>query len=138
MAGVGLRSAWRSVESTGLAWAGEASLRRWSAPVDGDGRDLVWQAAAQPLVRWRADPAVGQGWFIEGGIGLSLHGHAYRAGSVRQGSRWNFQDVLALGYRPALWPGHEVSLRLAHFSNAGLRRPNPGEESLTLRWSVPW
>jgi lipid A 3-O-deacylase len=31
---------------------------------------------------------------------------------------------------------HELSLRLQHFSNADIKRPNPGENFVQLRYAV--
>ena len=121
-------------------WRGtlQVSLARWSAAVSpGDaplaGREHVLQLVVLPAVRWQTD-AGGSGSFVEAGLGLSLHDRPYRVERVRQGSRLNFQEELAWGRH--LGGGHAVSLRLAHMSNAGLRKPNPGETWWSLRWEA--
>jgi hypothetical protein len=73
---------------------------------------------------------------VEAGLGLSLHDRPYRVARVQQASRLNFQEEVALGYH--LGAGRAVSLRLAHMSNAGLRKPNPGETWWSLRWEAPF
>ncbi len=139
VAGLGLR--WQiSGPASGAQWSGrmEVSLGRWSTRVmpgglPPGGRDHAVQVVAMPVVRWR--PAQGgSAWFMEAGLGLSWHDRSYRVERLRQGSRFNFQEELAVG---RTWGGgHDVSLRMAHMSNAGLRKPNPGETWWSLGWAV--
>ena len=42
---------------------------------------------------------------------------------------FQFEDRLAVGMP---WAGGELSLALTHYSNAGIKRPNDGFETLTL------
>lgn len=133
VAGLGLR---RPVSLPWLraAAAVEVAVNRWSVPTP-QGRQAVRQLTLVPVLRWV--PAVrAPAWFVEAGVGLSVHDGPYL---VRPGDRiahWNFQDVLAIGRR--LGAGQEISLRWAHVSNAGLREPNPGDNRLSLRWTIAW
>jgi lipid A 3-O-deacylase len=88
---------------------------------------------ATPVVRWypRAD---GKGWFAEGGIGINFLSPVYRVGGRRFSSSLNFGDHLGLGWRSGKAAEHEWVLRVQHFSNAGLRVPNPGEDFAQLRY----
>ncbi|KDD61989.1 lipid A 3-O-deacylase domain protein [Bordetella bronchiseptica OSU553] len=43
-----------------------------------------------------------------------------------------------MGYRFGPERAYEVSLRVQHFSNAGIKKPNPGENFMFLRFSLPW
>ena len=43
-------------------------------------------------------------------------------------------EVIALGVIAG--PGQALSLRLSHISNAGWRKPNPGETWWSLRWEM--
>lgn len=74
------------------------------------------------------------GWFVEAGLGLHLIAPIYRARGERFGSTLNFSQHAALGRRFGEGRRHELSLRLQHFSNAGLRKPNPGENFVQLRY----
>jgi lipid A 3-O-deacylase len=134
VAGLGLRraSGWPWPQRHGpvaLAW--EASLARWSVDQP-QGRRLVTQAALVPVLRWRLGSA-GSAWFAEGGLGLSWHGGPYVFEHGASVSRWNFQETLAVGREagPGAW-----SLRWSHVSNAGLHRPNPGDDRLSVRWAA--
>jgi lipid A 3-O-deacylase len=42
---------------------------------------------------------------------------------------------VAIGRRFGASKEHEVMLRLQHFSNAGIKHPNPGEDFLQLRYA---
>jgi hypothetical protein len=91
--------------------------------------------AVTPQLRWR--PSEGRSpWFVEGGIGLSWHSKPYESEGARMSTRWNFYDVIAVGRSFGPQRRQEVSLRLVHISNAGIRRPNPGEEFLLLRYAT--
>ncbi len=108
----------------------EVAVHRWSARREAGDRQGSVQFTATPVVRWHGEGGASP-WFLEAGIGLSYQHRAYEARGAHQSTRWNFNDVLGLGRRDG---PHEVSLRLTHFSNAGLRKPNPGDSSLSLRW----
>jgi len=131
--GAGLRWSWHAgILAPGVRGVADLGLNHWSAPVDGGARQRSTQITLVPMLRWEWGSA--RGAFVEAGIGLSVQDRHYAAGTARQSSQWNFQDVLATGLRLA--PGQELSLRYSHLSNAGLRRPNPGEDRFSLRWSV--
>ncbi len=142
VAGLGLRWSWRSSALRGggvLSGATEVSVGQWStvvgAPPGAAAREHVVQWAVMPVARWR--PQQGRSaWYLEAGLGLSLHDRTYRVERVHQGSRWNFQEELALGR--SVGEGQALSLRLSHMSNAGLHKPNPGETWWSLRWDFAW
>lgn len=135
VAGVGLR--W-PVSAPWLRAAGalEVGMHRWSPPADGGGDQRV-QLAVVPMLRWRPAPRW-PAWFVEAGIGLSWHDGPYADKPGERITRWNFQDVLAVGRSVGPGAGQEVSLRWSHVSNAGLRKPNPGDDRLSVRWTIAW
>lgn len=142
VAGLGLRWAWQpsALHAGGvLSGATEVSVGRWSTavgmPPGVRGREHAVQWTVMPLARWRLQQGR-SAWYLEAGLGLSLHDRTYRVERVHQGSRLNFQEVIALGRN--LGDGQAVSLRLSHMSNAGLRKPNPGETWWSLRWDFRW
>ncbi len=133
--GVGLRweSRWASQRLAGeFSGALDVSLSHWSAV--SQERRAYGQLAVVPLLRWRP-AAGGSAWFLEAGIGASFHHRRYEVAGVHMASRWNFQDVVALGRNFGPNGRREWSLRAVHVSNAGIRRPNPGEDLLVLRSS---
>jgi lipid A 3-O-deacylase len=114
----------------------EVSIGRWSSELN-DARQSAWvsQLSITPVLRWSRSRELGG--FFELGIGANVITPAYRARGRRFSTEFNFGDHLAVGYR---WPvtGDEIALRLQHFSNAGIRRPNPGEDFVQVRWTRPW
>lgn len=114
--------------------ATEAWLAHWRAREPGGGHASFTQLAVSPMLRWRwaggASP-----WFIEAGAGLSLNDRRYRRERKQFSTTWNFVDTLGLGLSFGAAGEQDISLRLMHVSNAGLREPNPGENFLLLRYA---
>ena len=91
------------------------------------------------LMAWRYQPAGPQSpWFLEAGLGGSVSDGLYNSGQRRFSTAFQFTEVLAVGYRFGPAKAYEVSLRVQHFSNAGIKKPNPGENFMFLRLSLPW
>ncbi|AWQ06866.1 acyloxyacyl hydrolase [Bordetella bronchiseptica] len=91
------------------------------------------------LMAWRYQPAGPQSpWFFEAGLGGSVADGLYNSGRRRFSTTFQFTEVLAVGYRFGPERAYEVSLRVQHFSNAGIKKPNPGENFMFLRFSLPW
>ncbi len=112
----------------------ELALGHWRSDTGIADRGSFTQFGATPALRyWPAGEAVR--WFAEAGIGLNVLDPVYRTRDKSFSTALNFGDHLGVGYRSPQ-AGWEASLRLQHFSNAGLRKPNPGEDFLQLRWSI--
>ncbi len=62
-------------------------------------------------------------------------GYFYRGGGTNLGSWWEFRTGAELDYRFANLS--RLGIAVHHMSNAGLTRRNPGEESVTLVYTVP-
>jgi lipid A 3-O-deacylase len=112
----------------------EASVSQWSYPSADVRRTAgLVQLSVIPVVRWQP----GQGaspWFAEAGVGATLTTVAYQTDRKRFSTRFNFGDHLAVGRSFGAARMHEVSLRMEHFSNAGIKQPNPGETFVQLRY----
>ncbi|GIL05386.1 MAG: lipid A deacylase PagL [Betaproteobacteria bacterium] len=124
---------WHLGEHGRLAGHHEVSLGWWR--VDDGAGATVTQIGVTPALRYWPDGAM-HGWFYEGGIGVNWLTPLYRTPEKRFSTTFNFGDHLAVGYRSAP-RGWEWSLRMQHFSNAGINRPNPGENFVQLRLVVP-
>lgn len=114
----------------------EVSFGRWRSE-HANGANAAWilQLGVTPVLRLEPESWAGR-WFVEGGIGLNYLGPLYQTGAKRFSTRLNFGDHLAVGRRFGEAPQHhEVALRLQHYSNAGIRQPNPGATFLQLRYS---
>jgi lipid A 3-O-deacylase len=113
----------------------ELSLSRWSYPTM-DGRSEAWlgQVGIVPTFRYRAAEGTSP-WFVELGIGASLTTAVYETQRKRFSTSFNFADRIGVGRNFGASGQHELSLRVEHFSNAGIKRPNPGENFAQLRYS---
>jgi hypothetical protein len=136
VAGLTWDSAWQRRWRLGQArlyW--EASLGRWTATHEHrDSSGLITQIGLTPVLR--IEPSRGTAWFFEAGIGVNVLTPIYQNGGKRFSTAFNFGDHLALGRRFGEGGRHEIAVRIQHFSNGGIRRPNPGEDFLQLRYSV--
>jgi lipid A 3-O-deacylase len=112
----------------------EASVSQWSYPAADVRRTAgLVQLGLIPVFRWR--PGQGESpWFVEAGIGATLTTVAYQTDRKRFSTRFNFGDHLAVGRSLGPMRAHELSLRFEHFSNAGIKQPNPGESFVQLRY----
>ena len=112
----------------------EASFGRWEGLGANGGSAWVTQLGITPVLRLYPK-ALGHGLFAEIGIGVNLLAPVYRSEDKRFSTVFNFGDHLAVGKRFA--GGGELSLRIQHFSNAGIRHPNPGENFVQVRYAWP-
>lgn len=126
---------WRLGERGLVSGHGEFSLGHWRA-TGGAGTAVVTQVGLTPtLSYWPAGHT--EGWFVEAAIGVNALTPLYRAGEKKFSTAFNFGDHVAIGRRAPGARGVEWSLRLQHFSNAGIKRPNPGEDFVQLRLAWP-
>ncbi len=124
-------------ESADGPWSAyaEASLSRWQARNGhAEGHGVLTQLALIPVLRHRFD-AGRSPWFVEGGIGATVTSSIYRSDDKRFSTAFNFGDHVGVGYSFGNHREQELALRVQHFSNAGIKHPNPGENFLQLRYA---
>ncbi len=110
----------------------EFALGHWRADAAGDRASAVsTQVGITPVLRYTFDGAAG--WFVEAGVGANVIAPVYRSKDRRFSTAFNFGDHLGAGWRSAARPGWEWAVRVQHFSNAGIARPNPGENFIQLQ-----
>lgn len=102
----------------------EYGVSFWRAKRSG-ANDDVWQLNAVPMFRWWP----GERFFVEGGIGATLFSRTRFAGDELS-TAFQFGDHLGLGYQ--LTPSTRLGARISHFSNGGIKSPNPGLDLLQL------
>lgn len=117
-----------------LGYTTEALLGHWRAAGVRAGHETYTWAAVLPLLRNRADGGRSR-WFLEGGIGVSLTDNVYRSAHKQFSTRFNFVDVIGVGYSFGAAREHELGLRVVHISNADIKKPNPGMDSVQLRYA---
>lgn len=112
----------------------ELFVSHWQADRIGGGHQALRQAVLLPVLRLQLDRGRSR-WFLEGGIGASWLSRDYVTPTKTFSTRWNFYDMVGTGYK---FGGgrHELGLRYVHVSNGSLRRPNPGEDFLLLRYAT--
>ena len=112
----------------------EAYASHWSGR-GVDDRVSFTQLGLLPLLRYRF--AQGRSdWFLEAGIGISVMDRIYRTSDKQFSTRFNFVDVAGVGRSFGAQRRQELSLRIAHISNADIKKPNPGENFLQLRYAA--
>lgn len=117
-----------------LALLHDVALGRLRSDVRPGGHETFTQFGWTPALRWwREDRAAG--WFGELGIGLNVITPRYRNRDDTFSTTFNFGDHLALGWRGT--GGTEWALRVQHFSNGGIDKPNPGANFVQLRVALP-
>ena len=108
----------------------EAAIGRWH--VDGRGEATAWPTQISATPTLRLYPAHASHWFAEMGVGANYIVPIFHSGDKRFSTKFNFGDHVAIGRSF----GHsEVSIRIEHFSNAGIDHPNPGENFGQLRYA---
>jgi lipid A 3-O-deacylase len=112
----------------------EAYVSHWNAR-GSDGRRSFTQLGLTPMFRYRGDHGRSP-WFVEAGIGISVIDPVYTTDEKQFSTRFNFVDIAGVGRSFGPQGQRELSLRLSHVSNGGIKRPNPGENFLQLRYAV--
>lgn len=119
-----------------LTLLSDVSVGRWWVRADGRTvRTSNTQFGVTPTLRFAF--ASKWGTFVEGGIGANFITPTYRAGERRFSTVFNFGDHIAVGAKPWGRDGAELALRFEHFSNAGIKHPNPGQNFVQVRWTQP-
>ena len=113
----------------------EASLSRWNSRGGHPSESgVLTQLAAIPVFRYRFADG-GSPWFVEGGIGATVTSSVFRSADKHFSTAFNFGDHVGLGYAFGAERKDELVLRAEHFSNAGIKHPNPGENFVQLRYA---
>lgn len=111
----------------------EVAVGRWRTTGTEDDRGYT-RFGVTPVLRVYPR-SIGGGWFGEIGIGANVISPMYRNGGDRFSTTFNFGDHLAVGRRFGVDGQQELAVRFEHFSNAGIRHPNPGQNLLQLRYA---
>lgn len=105
----------------------DAGVRRWS------GLDATTVAISPVLRLHFGSGSGGMTPYIEAGIGASYFTRTSLDDGERDlGSKFQFEDRLGAGVRFA--GGSELGLRIFHYSNAGIKGPNDGIETVSLHY----
>ena len=136
MAGAGIVWDWdfqRMRRKAELTAHTEFLVNHWRYDAVGGGSAQLTQLVLLPSLRMRLSRGASP-WFIELGIGVSWMDRLLETPRKRFSTQWNFYDVLGVGYSFGEDHRHELGLRWTHVSNAGLKKPNPGQDALQVRY----
>ncbi|MES3025395.1 MAG: acyloxyacyl hydrolase [Pseudomonadota bacterium] len=78
----------------------------------------------------------GKGWYAEAGIGVYLLSDYYDNDGNKLSTRFQFGDQIGLGY--VFSNKWDAGLKLQHFSNGSLKRPNNGVNFFLVKVSRPF
>lgn len=112
----------------------DAFISNWSSRYDTGGRHNTFLAGIGPSLRWRGQQGQSP-WFAEVGTSITYANKHYRNADARFSTRYNFASHIGVGMNFGPQRAHEVSLRVQHTSNASIKRPNPGENFVLLRYA---
>ena len=118
---------WRWLASNGRHLSGywDVSAAYWRGSayrgVKGD-RQHIGVIGFTPVVRYGRDDKLG--WYVEGGIGANLLSELYDNYDNKLSTAFQFGDHVGFGYVTRnKW---DIGLKLQHYSNASIKRPNSG------------
>jgi outer membrane scaffolding protein for murein synthesis (MipA/OmpV family) len=94
---------------------------------------VLTQLALIPVLRYRFDEGHSP-WSVEVGIGATVTSSLYRDHDKHFSTAFNFGDHVGVGYAFGPARKNEIVLRAEHFSNGGIKHPNPGQNFLALRF----
>lgn len=108
-------------------------VSRWSFDAAAGQPSHTVLLGVTPTLRLRPDQGRSP-WFIEGGIGATVASDRYITVHKEFSTRFNFASHVGFGVNFGEQRRHELSLRVQHLSNAGIKSPNPGENFVQLRY----
>jgi lipid A 3-O-deacylase len=109
-------------------------LSQWRAPrANRDGHHNYSQLGVVAGWRFRFDEGASP-WFFEAGLGGTSMNDRYESPDRSFSTRFQFTEQLGVGRNFGTRGEHELSLRIQHFSNGGIRKPNPGENFYKVRY----
>lgn len=124
----------QSVQGGAVSFYWDLFLSQWRAPtLERSGHHNYSQLGALAGWRYRFDQGASP-WFAEAGLGITMMNDRYQTPERSFSTRFQFTEQLGIGRNFGAQGEHELSLRLQHFSNAGIRKPNPGENFVRVRY----
>lgn len=110
----------------------DLSLAQWRGSayrsVRGDHQNIT-SIGFTPVLRYQADDH--RGWYAEGGIGANVLSHVYDNGDKQLSTAFQFGDHIGVGYVFAnQW---DLGLKLQHYSNASIKKPNDGVNFVVVK-----
>lgn len=138
-AGLQTNTQMKFLESNGnhVAMYWEFNVAQWRAnywkSVPGAKKNF-WDIGATPVLRWQRDSR--KGLYGEFGIGYHYLTAYYDNDGNKMSTRFEFGDHIGAGY--VFDNGMDLSLKIQHFSNAGIKKPNTGANFIVAKVAMPF
>ena len=129
------KHAWMVRDSLVLSGRWDITVGRWRADLDGEKDDQHWVTQVSVVPTLRLSGLSDRGFYGEIGSGPVMLMPIFQNRDRYFSTEFNFQSHLALGYVLGRRAEHDIGLRIEHFSNGGIREPNPGMEIASLRYT---
>ncbi|WP_081488788.1 acyloxyacyl hydrolase [Cupriavidus basilensis] len=114
-------------------WLGfEASVGGWNP--HGSNSSVMGDIGFTPIFRIQGSGRSGP--FAEIGAGMHLLSRTHISDSKAFSTAFQFGDRIAAGYRFGDPLDSELAVRFQHYSNAGIKEPNPGINFYMLQYSA--
>ncbi|MGH8629252.1 MAG: acyloxyacyl hydrolase [Burkholderiales bacterium] len=112
----------------------EADLAYWKPSGARDEGRSITEAGLTPVFRLSRLSDESR-FFVEAAVGVHFLSHTSIYRGREFSTSFQFGDLIGAGWRFGQRREYEVSLRLQHFSNAGIAHPNQGIEFAILRFA---
>ena len=122
---------WFKSNGTNVGGYWDATLADWrenNYQGDGSKQSLI-DVGITPVFRLQSDSK--KGLYGEAGIGLHMLSDIYDNNGRTFSTRFQFGDHIGMGY--VLANGWDIALKLQHYSNGGVKHPNPGVNYAVLK-----
>jgi lipid A 3-O-deacylase len=129
------RRTWTVRESLLVRGRWEFALGRWRTDLGEDGPEHAWVTQLSLVPTLRLSSLSQRGAYAEVGSGPSLLMPVFRSQDRAFSTEFNFQSHFAVGYVLGERGEHDFGVRIEHFSNAGIREPNPGMNLVSMRYT---
>ena len=116
---------WYSSNGTHIGGYWDATLAQWqgNSYQGGNGsKQNLTDLGITPVFRLQNDNK--RGFYSEAGIGLHMLSEIYNNNGRQFSTNFQFGDHIGIGY--VLNNGWDLSFKIQHYSNGGVKHPNPG------------
>lgn len=123
---------WFANNNTHINGYWDLSVAQWRLDnyrgVQGNSKN-IYDIGLTPVFRFESLDK--KGLYAEAGVGVHLMSHLYKNGDRDFSTAFEFGDHIGFGY--VFSNGLDLGIRLQHFSNGSIKKPNPGENFAVMR-----
>ena len=110
----------------------ESSINFWEYGLD-DNYDTNFVLSLSPVFQYQISCLLGNKVYVEAGIGMSFLDDTLFAGK-NVSTHYQFEDRLGILIKFGEAEKQQVSLRYFHYSNGGVKKPNPGLDFIAFSY----